>query len=182
MRCLEPVWPNFDPGQSPLPGQTTGFTGLSFLDPNASRPPRQNQYSLGIQREVSRDFVIEASYVGNRGVWWTGSPTNPYINQVAPSTFAKYGLNPYTNAADNLLLNSAISSASVISRVGNVTPYSGYPTTNSLLNALRPYPQFSSITVTNSPTGNTYYDSLADQSTPSVYVARFAGERHLYVV
>jgi hypothetical protein len=161
-----PVWPNFDPGQSPLPGQTTGFTGLSYVDPHASRPPRQNQFSIGIQREVSRDFVIEASYVGNRGVWWSGTTAvNPYINQVSPATFAKYGLNPYTNAADNLLLSSALSSAAVVARVGNILPYSGYSTSNTLLNALRPYPQFSTIAVTNSPTGNTWYDSLQMKGT-----------------
>jgi hypothetical protein len=161
-----PIWPNFDPGQSPLPGQITGFNGLGFVDPQASRPPRQNQYSIGIQREISRDFVIEASYVGNRGVWWTGTTAvNPYLNQVAPSTFAKYGLNPYTNAADNLLLSQQIGSAAVISRVGNVAPYAGYATTNTLLNALRPYPQFSTAGVTNSPTGNTYYDSLQMKGT-----------------
>lgn len=161
-----PIWPNFDPGQSPLPGQISGFNGLGFIDPQASRPPRQDQYSIGIQREFSRDFVLEASYVGNRGVWWTGvTAINPYLNQVSPATFAKYGLNPYTNAADNLLLSQPISSAAVIARVGNVIPYSGFATSNSLLNALRALPQFSTATVTNSPTGNTWYDSLQVKGT-----------------
>jgi hypothetical protein len=153
-----PVWPNFDPGQSPLPGQITGFTGFGFVDPHASRPPRQNQYSIGIQREILPNLVIEGSYVGNRGVWWTG-PLG-YVNQVSPATFAKFGLDPFTKPADNLLLSSSISSAAVVNRVGSVLPYSGFPTTTTLLNALRPYPQFSTIAVTNSPTGNTYYDSL----------------------
>ena len=161
-----PIWPSFDPGQSPLPGQITGFTGFGYVDPHASRPPRQDQWSIGLQREVTKDFVIEGSYVGNRGVWWTGIPSvGGYINQVAPSTYAKYGLNPYTNAADNLLLSSAISSPAVIARVGNVIPYAGYPTTNTLANALRPYPQFSTIAVTNSPTGSTWYDSLQVKGT-----------------
>jgi hypothetical protein len=158
-----PVWPNFDPGQSPLPGQITGFTNFAFVDPHGSRPPRQNQWSIGVQREITHSFVIEASYVANRGVWWTG-PVG-YVNQVSPQTFAKYGLNPYGNAADNLLLSSAISSAAVVSRVGNVTPYPGFAGTNTLINALRPYPQFSTILVTNSPTGATYYDSLQVKGT-----------------
>ena len=38
-------------------------------------------------------------------------------------------------------------------------------TSNSLLNALRPYPQFSTIAVTNSPTGKTWYDSLQVKGT-----------------
>jgi hypothetical protein len=53
----------------------------------------------------------------------------------------------------------------VIAKVGNFLPYTGYSTANTLINALRPYPQFSTITVTNSPTGNTWYDSLQVKAT-----------------
>ena len=158
----QPVWPNFSAGQTPLPGQTTGFSGLTSLDRNISRPPRQNQWSIGLQRELTNNLVVEASYVGNRGVWWSTGGGGPLglLNQVSPAAFAAYGLNPYTNAADNLLLSQQISSAPVVSRVGVITPYAGYPTSSTLLNALRPYPQFSSVTVTGSPTGKTWYDSL----------------------
>ena len=154
----QPVWPNFDPGQTPLPGQITGFTGFTSLDRNAARPPRQNQYSIGIEREMTRDLVFDASYVGNRGVWWAG-PLG-YLNQVSPARFGQFGLNPFNNPDDNLLLSSPLSSPQVIARIGNFLPYPGYSTSNTLLNALRPFPQFSTITVTNSPTGNTWYDSL----------------------
>ena len=106
---------------------------------------------------------LEAAYVGNRGVWWSG-PLG-YLNQVAPSVFSAYGLSPYTNPADDLLLGSALSSTAVIQRLGVITPYSGYASTNTLANALRPYPQFSTIGVTNSPTGRTFYDSLQMKGT-----------------
>ena len=115
--------------------------------------------------------MIEVSYVGNRGVWWSGgtvtAPVGPYgfINQVSPQAFANYGLNPYTNPADNLLLGQTLASTSVISRVGNILPYPGYSNKNTLLNALRPFPQFSTIGVVNSPTGNTWYDSLHVKAT-----------------
>ncbi len=157
----QPVWPNLDPGQIPLPGQITGF--VTSLDRNAARPPRQNQWSIGIQREISRDFVLEASYVGNRGVWWTG-PLG-LLNQVSPAQFAAVGLNPYTNPADNILLSKAISDPAVVAKVGHLLPYAGYSTSNTLLNALRTYPQFSTIGVTNSPTGDTWYDSLQVKGT-----------------
>jgi hypothetical protein len=158
----QPVWPNFNPGQTPLPGSTTsGF--LAYVDPHAARLPRQSQWSIGVQREITHNLVIEASYVGNRGVWWPGP--QGYINQVSPEVFAHYGLSPYTNATDNLLLGQTIGSTAVVSRVGNVTPYSGYASTNTLINALRPYPQFSTIVVSNSPTGRTFYDSLQMKGT-----------------
>jgi hypothetical protein len=175
----QPVWPNFDPGQTPLPGQIVGFgtgaTAFALIDRNAGRPPRQNQFSIGIQREVTRDFVIDASYVGNRGVWWTtggaGQPgTRAVLNQVSPERFAQFGLDPFHNPADNLLLSQPLSSAAVASRLAaagfpNFVPYPGYPTSNTLINALRPFPQFSTINVTNSPTGNTWYDSLQVKAT-----------------
>jgi len=44
-------------------------------------------------------------------------------------------------------------------------PYAGYATTNTVLNALRPFPQFSTITTQNSPTGKTWYDSLKVKAT-----------------
>ena len=53
----------------------------------------------------------------------------------------------------------------VIARVGTGLPYSGYSTSNTLLNALRPFPQFSTIAVQNSPTGKTWYDSLQMKAT-----------------
>jgi hypothetical protein len=166
----QPVWPNFDPGQTPLPGQTTGFMNFTYLDRHAARPPRQNQWSIGIQREVTRDFVMEASYVGSRGVWWssgTSTTTAPfaYLNQVSPQRFAQFGLDPFHNPADNLLLSSPLSSPAVIARIGNFLPYPGYSTSNTLINALRPFPQFSTINVTNSPTGNTWFDSLQVKAT-----------------
>ncbi len=159
----QPVWPNFDPGQTPLPGQITGFSGFNYLDRNAARPPRQNQYSIGVQREVTKDFVMDVSYVANRGVWWTG-PLG-VLNQVSPARFAQFGLDPFHNAADNLLLSQPLTNTAVIAKVGNFLPYPGYATSNTLINALRPFPQFSTITVTNSATGKTWYDSLQIKAT-----------------
>jgi hypothetical protein len=154
----QPVWPNFDPGQTPAPGQSTGFPGFTLLDRNAARPPRQNQFSIGIQREITSNFVMEASYVGNRGVWWPG-PLG-MLNQVSPARFAQFGLDPYHNANDNALLADSLSDPLVQARIGNFVPYAGYSTKNKLIDALRPFPQFSNILMTGSPTGNTWFDSL----------------------
>src|SRR5581483_5099338 len=163
----QPQWPVFNPGLYPTNPGVPG-TNPIMLDRNAGRPPRQNEFSIGLQRELSSNLVVEASYVGNRGVWWTGitqggtanASNLALANQISPATFAAYGLNPYTNPADNLLLSQSISSPAVVSRVGNLMPYPGFPAISTLLQALRPYPQFTALNVTNSPTGATYYDSL----------------------
>jgi hypothetical protein len=63
------------------------------------------------------------------------------------------------------LLGQTLASAAVIARVGNIVPYPGYSKNNTLLNALRPFPQFSTIAVVNSPTGSTWYDSLQMKGT-----------------
>ncbi len=78
-------WPNFDNSKYPTrticPGTINGtcyapqtpFIGLD----RSARPPRIFQYSVGLQREVTRNLVVEASYVGNRGAWFTRARDNP---------------------------------------------------------------------------------------------------------
>src|ERR1700674_1727553 len=90
------VFPNFDPGQTPLPG-TTNSPQVQF-DPNAGRPPRILQWSVGVQREAAANLVVEASYVANRGVWWN---SNYMINAnlMTPDIYAAVGLD-VNKAAD----------------------------------------------------------------------------------
>jgi hypothetical protein len=167
----KPLWPNFDPAVYPLIVNGVGTTNNApvALDRNAGRPPRQNQWSIGLQRELNRNLVVEASYIGNRGVWWSGAGQQNLglLNQVSPDTFAAFGLHPYTNAADNLLLSQAFSAVAASKGIG--LPYAGFPTGSTLLNTLRAYPQFASVTggfnVTGAPTGSTYYDSLQAKAT-----------------
>ncbi len=188
---IQPVWPATNPSIYPIAG-TNGVGGQtpSVPDGNENRPPRVNQFSIGIQQEVTRNFVVEASYVANRAVWLAGSLGR--LSQIGPDTYAQYGLYPYpgtgpcstgggvcssstyNNNGDRVLLTQSINSTQVINAmasrgISNLSPYSGYPATNSLQSALLTYPQFgtfSAITgqptfgITGSPTGNTKYDSL----------------------
>src|SRR6185369_12407459 len=82
------VWPNFDPGQYPTKTFANGVAQFipsggpltGNLDRNMGRPSRILSWSFGLQREIRRDLVVEAAYVGNRGVWWT-APSLQDINQ-----------------------------------------------------------------------------------------------------
>jgi hypothetical protein len=167
-----PTWPNFSPGVAPIlpfgnqtlpsPG-VGGNSGLGLLDPEAGRPARQNQWSIGIQHELTRDLVVEAAYVGNRGVWWNSSSL-VNINAITPDLLAHYGLS-LNNPADLTLLSSTVGSATAISRGFNHIPYTGFATTNTVAQSLRPFPQFANIPVSGAPLGKTWYDSLQTKAT-----------------
>ena len=154
-------WPNFDPGQYPLAGQIN--SPQVAIDQNSGRPARQNQWSVGLQREIFRDLVVEAAYVANRGVWWT-APGLIDVNAGRPEILAKYGLN-LNNADDRALLNSRLDSPMALARGFNKPPYTGFPTSLTVAQALRPFPQFGTITYFWSPLGKTWYDSLQAKAT-----------------
>ncbi len=71
-----PVWPNSDPGQAPA---APGSDFMPWIRSEAGRPPRQIQWSIGIQREITPNLSVDVSYVGNRGAWWNsnGAITDP---------------------------------------------------------------------------------------------------------
>jgi hypothetical protein len=184
---VPPAWPVTDPNRYPVLGTTGGTPGGFVPDKNQNRPPRANQFSIGIQREITRNFVMEASYVGNRVVWL---PTGPlgFFSQISPAKYAQFGLYPYpgtgpcstgagvcasstyNNNNDRALLSLPLSSASVVQKLAsagitNFLPYTGFPTSNSLQSALYPFPQFGAIEPSTSATGNSKYDSLQMKAT-----------------
>ena len=154
-------WPNFDPGQFPLPGAIN--SPKVALDPNAGRPARQNQWSIGIQREITPNVAVELSYVGNRGVWWT-APALIDVNALTTQRLGSFGLD-IGAAADRTLLTSPINSAIAAQRGFNKLPYSSFPGGSTVAQSLRPFPQFGTIQYLWSPLGKTWYDSLQAKAT-----------------
>ncbi|HSP66730.1 MAG TPA: TonB-dependent receptor [Bryobacteraceae bacterium] len=160
---LKPVWPDLRANLFPSsPGTINQDPGQ--VDQNLGRPARMIQYSINLQRQISRDFVVEVGYVGNRGNWWmTGSLTNP--NLLDPTVLKdQYGLDWFGSAADRAILSSQLNSAGA-GRFRGRLPYSGFPTTSTVAQSLRPFPQFTDITVTGAPLGKTWYDSFQMKAT-----------------
>jgi hypothetical protein len=59
-----------------------------------------------VQREVTQNIVVEAAYVGNRGIWLQSN--NAWdLNALSPQRIASFGLN-INSAADLTLLNSPL--------------------------------------------------------------------------
>ena len=150
------AWPNFSAGYYPPPGTLTGPPYV--IDQNAGRPSRTYQWSIGVQREIFRNLAVEAAYVGNRGMWWPTAVLNNY-NTITAATLQANGLD-LNNPADRNLLNSPMNSTAVAAR-GFKLPYSGFPTTATLAQALRPFPQFNTgLSALWAPVGDTWYNSL----------------------
>jgi hypothetical protein len=153
---IQPVWPNFDPGQFPFDPSSPSYF-LTMIDKSAGRPPRIMMWSIGLQREITANLAVEATYVGNRGVWWTTSIYD--VNRLTPQILAANGLD-ISKAEDRQLLNSALNSPLAAARGFDTPPYPAFSRDLTVSQALRPYPQFTGINLLWAPLGNTWYDSL----------------------
>jgi hypothetical protein len=161
-------WPNFNPlfPTPAAPGVIPPSSPFVSIAPDSGRLPRTFQWSLGFQRELTSNLVVDVAYVGNRGAWWAG-PLLAGLNYNALSPqqlLSQYGLN-VQNRADTTLLNTQINSPAVIARfpwlANPNSVYPGFPNTQTLLQALRPYPQWNGIPpFLGPPDGDTWYDSL----------------------
>jgi hypothetical protein len=157
-----PVAPGVIPPSSPF---------ISIAS-NSMRLPRIFQWSIGFQREIVKDFVVEAAYVGNRGVWWTAPLVSQVnYNGISPQQLqSQYGLN-VANPTDAALLTTPISSPNVIARFPKLANpnnvYPGFPGGEPLIAALVPYPQwYGGISpFLGPPDGDTWYDSLQIKAT-----------------
>jgi len=155
-------WPSYNPAQYPTAFPTPGASA-ALIDPNAGRPARQYQWSVGFQREITRNLAVEASYVANRGIWWN-APGLLNVNAITPERVASFGLD-LNSAADMTLLTSFLNSPTAAARGFNKPPYPGFPLTQTVAQSLRPYPQYTNIPVYWAPLGKTWYDSMQMKAT-----------------
>jgi hypothetical protein len=162
------VWPDFNP-MYPVPaapGVIPPSSPFISIADNAGRLPRMFQWSIGFQREIVPNLVVDAAYVGNRGAWWV-APLLAGLNYNAltpQGLLSQYALN-VQNPADANLLNTPINSPAVLARfpwlANPNSVYPGFPATEPLGQALRPYPQWNGIPpFLGPPDGDTWYDSL----------------------
>lgn len=159
---------SYDPGLQVVPGAAVQ-AAPAFVDPNGARPPRVNQWNISVQREIGKDIVVEAAYLGNRGVWenagaggneaHAGISSMVSYDAVSPAVLQAHGVGDLTNAAVRTLLSSTITSPAAIA-AGFTLPYANFPTSGTVLQSLRPYPQYSSIAQLWAPLGGSWYDAL----------------------
>jgi len=169
------IWPNLNQDKYPIynNGIGTPVNPAIFIDPN-NRPGRVLTWSIGIQRELMRNVVVEVSYVGNRGAYFPA----PNMNQIASNALtpgllkSAFGID-MNDATDRGLLTKQISSADVQARFpqfqtvlvnGTLTVpavYKGFPASQPLIQALRAVPQWLGVSPwIGPPMGKTWYDSM----------------------
>ncbi len=172
------VWPDFSPHYpfETAPGVRAPQSPFIYIDRHAGRPPRILQWSLGLQRELANNLLVEAAYVGNRGVWWSAPVLQSQAYNAMTPEYLKnaWGLD-ITNATDRALLTAplqipagggrTIPNPAVVSRFPQFADpnnvYPGFPGTQPLKQAIRPYPQWNGVPpFLGPPLGNTWYDSL----------------------
>ncbi len=117
---------------------------VTRMGPNFGKAPRIYNWSFTLQHEY-RQFVFEGAYVGNRG---RGLNASVELDQLPVSYLS---LGP--------LLQLPIGDPQVAA-LGYRKPFDDFPDTQPLAQALRPFPQFTSVVDLNAGVGRTWYDSL----------------------
>jgi len=134
--------PQTYPTEPTLTPTAVNGQNASYYQPDTGRMPRIQEWSLSIQKSIGANASIEAMYIGNHG---TGLVDQQMvnINQLDPK-YAYLG---------NTLTQSITSPAAVAA--GIKSPYPGF--TGTVAQALRPYPQYMTLTALGAKAGFNIY-------------------------
>jgi hypothetical protein len=115
-----------------------------YVHPESRKPPLSLNWSFGVQRELPGSWFVDASYVANKGTRLPSQLEN--INQLSPGLLRL-----------GTLLNQNIASAAAAA-AGIRAPYAGF--TGTVSQALRPFPQYTSVSNLFQGNGYSTYHSL----------------------
>ena len=117
----------------------------TYLEPSSGAMPRTQNFSFGIQREISQNFIVEANYVGNHSTRQS-DPQLVNINQVDPKYLSL-----------GALLTQSVTSAGAVA-AGIKVPYPGF--TGSVAQALRQFPQYRTLSAAATKAGSADYHAV----------------------
>jgi hypothetical protein len=133
-----PPAPGYKPPPNLIP-TLLNFNNASVFPSTFGKAGRIQNWSFNIQHEIKK-FLIDVAYQGNRGSRLASSVD---LNQLPTSELAR-----------GAQLQQSIATA------GIAAPFAGFPTTLSVAQSLRPYPQYLSVFSRNAGVGRTWYDAL----------------------
>ncbi len=151
-----PGFGSWDSNILPVPGAipfspTLGVGNqINAFSPNDGIAPYDIIWNIGVQRELPGNMLLTAAYTGNRANYLP-SQLNP-INQLSPQYLGYGGL-----------LGSSITSPGAVA-AGLTPPWPGfvntYGSSATVLQALRPYPQYAGIFNNFDNTGSSLYNAM----------------------
>lgn len=120
------------------------YQNVQYQGPTAGQPGRIYNWSFNIQHEV-KNFLIEVGYQANRG---TRLNSTVDLNQLPTSALSR-----------GSLLQRRIDSPEA-QAAGIVPPFAGFPASQTVAQALRPFPQYLSVHSLFAGWGRSWYDAL----------------------
>jgi hypothetical protein len=144
-------WPqNWAPPPNIDPSFANG-QAVSYLPPNAARPPQTASWTFTVQKQLPGDIAVEAGYIGSKSTHLEiGSTLAAYLNVLNPS---------YLSLGN--LLNQPIDST-VAKAAGYTAPFAAFTglPMHTVGQSLRPYPQYANVNMPYSPEGISNYNAL----------------------
>jgi Carboxypeptidase regulatory-like domain len=119
-------------------------SSTEWMPPNGARLPMVENWNVGVQQLLPGGIMIDASYVGLASHHILNGDLN--LNQINPTYFSL-----------GSVLNAQVGSTAAVA-AGITAPYPGF--TGTVAQALRPYPQYQTITISADPMGNNTYNAL----------------------
>ena len=134
-------WPSW-PAPPFLVPQTLNGSNIPYWQPyDSGRLPEYYSWTVNLQRQLPGRFVVEAGYNAQLGRHLTTNLLS--LNQIDPEIF--YGfVRQYGPAGAINLMNSRMDST-LARQAGIPYPYPEFPGSQSVRQALRPYPQYLDI-------------------------------------
>ena len=127
--------PNYDPTQS-------NNQGVTVLTGEESKREQYHNYNVTVRHQLPANFSLTAAFIGAQG---RRLPFDSEINRIPFDAVSQYG---------DLLFSNLSSQP----QLGIASPYPGF--SGTVLQSLRPYPQFTSVSYLNNFQGKTRYNSL----------------------
>ena len=131
----------------------TGAISVNYLPPNtADRAPYYDNWNFGIQREITPNMLVSATYAGSSGHFLSGAGGQGiWTNSI-----------PIADLALGSLLNAQATPANITSAAaiipGIALPFPGF--TGTIAQMLKPFPQYSGVNLLWGNRGNSSWNSL----------------------
>lgn len=147
--------PVFDPtlGTYYTTASTASSQTVTYADPYyGGRAPQYINWTFGFQRQLTDNMALTMTYVGSEGHF-------TYLDSNNARGYASNQLNPKYLYLGNQLSNKA--TAANLAAAGVTAPFPTFsPSTGTVAQALKPFPQYSGVSDAYGEVGNTSYHAL----------------------